>query len=286
MKQGQPSKTAEWVARMRAAHQVLDAPPHVLEDPLAPRLLSAEQREALSRPDAAQQTPDARATRAFVVARSRYTEDLLARAVAAGVRQYVVLGAGLDTFAYRNPFPDLRLFEVDHPDTQAWKRERLAIAGIAEPRNLTFAAVDLESQSLVRGLAAAGFQGGEPAFFAWLGVTPYITRESFRDTLAFLSARPPGSGVAFDYATPRRELEPAKQHTLDDVTRRVEGMGEPFQRYFSQEELAAEFDRVGFADVEDLDSEALHLRYFALREDGLETRSAIGRLASAWVRGR
>jgi methyltransferase (TIGR00027 family) len=166
--------------------------------------------------------------RAFMVARSRYAEDKLAAAAANGVRQYVVLGAGLDTFAYRNPFRHVRVFEVDHPATQAWKRERLQTAGIAIPNELSFVAVDFERQKLDEELAAAGFAMSEPAFFSWLGVTPYLSREAFQGTLRFITAMPAGSGVAFDFAVERSALGFMERIALAELSRRVASAGEPF----------------------------------------------------------
>jgi methyltransferase (TIGR00027 family) len=124
----------------------------------------------------------------FVAARSRYAEDQLAQAVEQRVAQYVVLGAGLDTFAYRNPHAAyLRVFEVDRPATQAWKLERLQAAGIAVPPELQFVPVDFERQTLATGLEQGGFDSGSPAFLSWLGVTPYLTRESCMATLRFIA---------------------------------------------------------------------------------------------------
>src|ERR1700686_1320542 len=181
MQEGKFSKTAHRVAIRRAAHQLLDQP-RVLDDPLALRIIGSEAEEAL-RSDPKEDHAFSRGFRAFMAARSRYAEDELAHAVAHGVRQYVVLGAGLDTFAYRNPHPGLRVFEVDHPDTQEWKREQLLAAGIAVPSALSFVPIDFERQTLADGLARAGFGAGDAAFFSWLGVTPYLTREACRTTL-------------------------------------------------------------------------------------------------------
>src|SRR5271167_3788406 len=144
MRAAKPSRTAQRVAIRRAAHQLLDDP-KVFDDPLAVALADGESE----RPPDAQQ-PYSRALRAFIAVRSRYAEDQLGRAVERGVRQYVVLGAGLDTFAYRNPFRSagLHVFEVDHPATQEWKREQLREAGIAIPGEMKFAAVDFETQAL------------------------------------------------------------------------------------------------------------------------------------------
>src|SRR5271163_1639382 len=176
MQEGKFSRTARRVAIRRAAHQLLDHP-MVLDDPLALRIIGSEAAESL-RSNPKEDHGFARAFRAFMAARSRYAEDELACAVEHEVRQYVVLGAGLDTFAYRNPHLGLRIFEVDHPATQAWKREQLQAARIAIPTSLTFVPIDFERQTLAAGLEQAGFDAGAAAFFSWLGVTPYLTRET------------------------------------------------------------------------------------------------------------
>src|ERR1700684_280435 len=142
MQEGKFSRTAQRVAIRRAAHQLLDQP-RVLDDPLALRIIGSEAAEAL-RSDPKEDHAFSRAFRAFMAARSRYAEDELARAVARGVTQYVVLGAGLDTFAYRNPHAGLHVFEVDHPATQVWKRERVPAAGIAIPPSFTLFSIDFE----------------------------------------------------------------------------------------------------------------------------------------------
>src|ERR1700761_3259360 len=165
MQKGRASRTALGVAARRAAHQLLDNP-LVLNDPVAIPILGKNFQ--LDRDK--HQHPIARAFRAFMVGRSRYAEDNLAEAATDGVKQYVLLGAGLDTFAYRNPFPELRVFEVDFPATQQWKRDLLHEAAIAEPANLTFTPLDFEHHTLREGLTEAGFDFRQPAFFAWLGV--------------------------------------------------------------------------------------------------------------------
>src|SRR6185436_10266000 len=160
---GEPSRTARGAALQRAALQLLETPP-VFEDPLALRIFGAEGVAWLGRNLDRYRTNSSRFMRAFLVMRSRYAEDELARAVAGGVQQYVVLGAGLDTFAYRNPHRNLRVFEVDHPSTQAWKRRRLQEQSIELPHSLTFAPVDFETQTLADGLRSAGFRADRPAF--------------------------------------------------------------------------------------------------------------------------
>jgi methyltransferase (TIGR00027 family) len=266
------SRTAQRVAMRRAVHQVLDEP-KVLDDPIAVPLIGGE----IEKDD----STFSRSMRAFMAARSRYAEDQLAAAVANGVRQYVVLGAGLDTFAYRNPFRQVRVFEVDHPVTQTWKRERLTAAKIAIPPELAFVAVDFEKQKLDVELAAAGFRSAEPAFFSWLGVTPYLTREAFEGTLRFIAAMPPGSGVAFDFAVDRSALGFMERMALDELSRRVASAGEPFQLFFDPRALVEDLKGMGFSQVERLSCDEINARYFANRSDKLRVRGGLGQLMSA-----
>ena len=272
------SRTALRVAARRAAHQILDRPP-VFEDPLALAIAGAEAVEK-----AASETPSP-SLRAFMAARSRFAEDELARAVARGVRQYVVLGAGLDTFAYRNPHAalGLRVFEVDHPATQEWKRARLLSAGIAIPAETVFVAVNFERQSLADALPSAGFRAGEPAFFSWLGVVPYLTEAAFLATMSFIAGLPPATGVVFDYAVARHALSPREQLALDALASRVAAAGEPFHLFFDPAALAAQVRQLGFRHLEDLDPADLNSRYFRDRADGLSIRGRAGHLLSARV---
>jgi methyltransferase (TIGR00027 family) len=280
MQEGKFSRTARRVAIRRAAHQLLDHP-RVLDDPLALRIIGSEAAEAL-RSDPKENHAFSRAFRAFMVARSRYAEDELARAVAHGVRQYVVLGAGLDTFAYRNPHPGLRVFEVDHPATQAWKRERLQAANIAIPPSLTFVPIDFEQQTLGDGLAHSGFNG-PAAFFSWLGVTPYLTREACMTTLSFIANLPAGSGVVFDFAVDPALLNAGQRQALDALSARVARYGEPFRLFFDPGKLQHELKGMGFHRTEFLQGKDLNARYFKERSDGLLVRGAIGHLMGAWV---
>jgi len=262
MIEGRRSRTAERVAIRRAAHQVLDRP-LIFEDPLALKILSDEARERLrAEAEAENNNPWGRGLRIFLVTRSRFAEEELARAVEQGVRQYVVLGAGLDTFAYRNPFRELRVFEVDHPETQAWKRKQLELAGIAVPESMHFAPVDFERDTLQHGLEAVGFRCEEPAFFAWLGVVPYLTREAAFSTLQFVAALPPRSGVAFDYAIPREMLTETERRAFDLLAERVARAGEPFRLFLRPDELEAELRAMGFNQIEDLDGTAIRARWF------------------------
>ena len=281
MQEGKFSKTARRVAIRRAAHQLLDQP-RVLDDPLALRIIGSEAAEEL-RSNPKEHHAFSRAFRAFMAARSRYAEDELACGVVHGVGQYVVLGAGLDTFAYRNPHAGLRVFEVDHPATQAWKREQLQAAGIAIPQSLTFVAVDFERQTLPDGVEQSGFDSGAAAFFSWLGVTPYLTRDACMTTLSFIARMPGGSGVVFDFAVDPALLNPGQRQALDALSQRVARYGEPFQLFFDPGKLQGELKSLGFHRTEFLQGKEINARYFSDRADGLLVRGGIGHLMGAWV---
>jgi methyltransferase (TIGR00027 family) len=274
------SKTALSVALRRAAHQIYDSPV-VFDDPVAVGILGHEYAEQLQRTPLRPDRPFSIALRAFLVARSRYAEDNLSRAVSNGVEQYVLLGAGLDTFAYRNPFTRLRVFEVDHPATQQWKRELLQRNNIAIPDSITFTPVDFERQSLAEQLGFAGFNCQAPAFFAWLGVVPYLTLDAFRATIGFISSQCPGSGLTLDYGQPRAVLPRLEQMAHDSLASRVEKAGEPFQLFFTPPEIAAELSF--FHSVEDLGAAEINARYFSGRSDQLKMRGTAARFLSAWL---
>ena len=278
MREDRPSTTALRVAVRRAAHQLLDSP-RVFEDPLALAIIGTEQAAKLSTPEESENR--ASRFRAFMAVRSRFAEDELARAVAWGTRQHVILGAGLDTFAYRNPFPDLRVFEVDHPATQAWKRHRLEAAAIALPESLTFVPVDFQKQTFVDGLRGAGFELREAAFFSWLGVTPYLPSETVLATLKSIVSLSPQNGVAFDFAVPRSSLDQRSHAGFDFLASRVAAAGEPFQGFFEPAELVRQLGDMGFGHVEDLDADAINARYFKDRQDGLRVSGALGHLICA-----
>jgi methyltransferase (TIGR00027 family) len=265
METGKASKTALGVAIRRAAHQLMDRPP-VLDDPIAVRLIGSGYRGKLGRAS----HPVGRDFRAFMAVRSRYVEDRLAEAVRRGVTQYVLLGAGLDTFAYRNPHAALRVFEVDLAATQADKRRMLAEAAIPLPDSLTFVPLDLERRTLAEDLAAADFNAARPAFFGWLGVIPYLTLAAFRATLATIARMPAGSGVSFDYALPPETLNAAGRTAFDALAGRVAAAGEPFQLFFTLEEMAAEVRLAGFDRLEQWDYEQINQVYFKDRADGLK----------------
>jgi methyltransferase (TIGR00027 family) len=259
---GQPSRTAWAAAAHRAAHQLLEDG-QIFADPLALRILD-EDAGAILR-DAAGE-PWRRPMRIFIAARSRFAEDALAAAVERGVRQLVVLGAGFDTFAYRNPFADrLRVFEVDHPATQTWKRERLAVADIPIPTSLTFAPMDFERQTLPEALAAARFDPSLPSFFTWLGVIPYLSEDAIFSTLRFIAGLPSASHVVFDYADPPGTLSPEARAYHARRAARVEALGESWITYFEADKLRPRLLALGFSEVEDLGPPQLAARYYPER---------------------
>jgi methyltransferase (TIGR00027 family) len=262
MQPGQPSHTAFRAAAHRAAHQVLEGG-RIFADPLATVVLG--QTPAAVFGDTIER-PATRGMRRFIAARSRFAEESLAAAVTRGVQQYVVLGAGLDTFAHRNPFADrgLRVFEVDHPATQGWKRARLASAGLTPPASLTFAPVDFERQTLAEGLAAAGFDATEPASFAWLGVVVYLTRAAVLETLGYIGSLPAGTEVVFDYGEPSASLSPEQRRRRARREARLAAKGEPWITRFMPSDLAAELQRLGFDALEDLGPAQVARRFYGV----------------------
>ena len=281
MQDARPSRTALRVALRRAAHQLYDAKPLVLDDPIAIPILGPTYAEELRRTPTRPDRPFSVSLRAFLVARSRYAEDNLARAVAQGVTQYVLLGAGLDTFAYRNPYQQLRVFEIDYPATQQWKRELLETGSLRTPANLTYVPVDFERQSLPEQLHSSSFTPQLPTFFAWLGVVPYLTLEAFRSTINFIAAQPPSTGLVLDYSQPRSALPFLEKLAHDSLAARVQLAGEPFQLFFTPPEIAAEL--ASFHKFEDLGSAEINARYFTGRTDNLKVLGSAGRLLRAWL---
>jgi methyltransferase (TIGR00027 family) len=282
MIEARPSRTALRVAMRRAAHQLFDQP-KVLDDPIALRIIGPNAAAKLEAGRFREGSRLAQGLRAFMAARSRFAEDALARSIGRGATQYVVLGAGLDTFAYRNPYGEsaLRVFEVDFPATQEWKRRQLQEAGIAIPTSVTYAPVDFEHQTLAEGLRLAGFDSAKPPFFSWLGVTMYLTENAAMSTFSFIASTPRGGGVAFDYAVPRNSLNWLGRLALDAMSNRVAAAGEPFRTHFDPATLAERLRGMGFRTIEDLGADEINARYFHNRADKLRVVGRLGRLMSA-----
>lgn len=243
----------------RAAHQIAEQG-SIFRDPLAVRVLGKD-GESAARESAAD--PSRRRMRIFIALRTWLAEDWLAAALQFGVSQLVVLGAGLDTFAYRSPFGDrLRIFEVDHPATQSWKKERLSEAGIPVPPQLTFAPVDFERQTLADGLDAAGFDRERQTFFTWLGVVPYLSQEAIWSTLGLIAGLRNGAHVVFDYSDPPDRLSPKARAYHDQRAAHVEAAGEAWVSYFEAGKLRDRLIATGFTEVEDFGPREIAARYF------------------------
>ena len=297
-----PLKTdmGHYAASQRAAHLILDNP-KIFEDPLALRIIGAEAESKLRLNLAQFQNLPERNLRALMVVRSRYAEDELARSIQRGVRQYVILGAGLDSFAYRNPFPFLRVFEVDHPVTQAWKRSCLEKAAIPIPASVTFVSVDFERQMMTDALRQSGFKSDELTFVSWLGVTGYLSQEAVISVLSsIVSSMRIGSEVVFDFAPPLQLKETIRRikesfvvsgsSLLQQLRERAYRMivNRTFKNkdfrwtYFDPASLTRDLKRIGFADVQLFGPKELNVRYCKDRTDGLRIRNQV-RLAKARV---
>jgi methyltransferase (TIGR00027 family) len=277
-----PSRTALVTAYARAYHQIADQP-RILTDPLAARLLGVTPDELAELGDPAKARPGSGPRRLFFAARARYAEDRVATAAAAGVRQVVILGAGLDTFAYRNPHPGLRVFEVDHPATQEWKRERLAASGVGRPESVTFVPVDFETGTLAAGLESAGFGRTDPAVFVWLGVVYYLTPDAAHATLAYVAGQTEPVEVIFDYLRPG-DTDSDRTH-LRERADRVAAAGEPWLSYFTPDDIAAQLRALGFTGVEDRSAGELIAGYLdgaAGPEAGPHRALRASRILRAW----
>jgi methyltransferase (TIGR00027 family) len=258
MKSDEPSRTALMIARQRAAHQVIDHG-SILDDPFAMKILCEDEKDVLQ---FANQHPLASIGRLCTTARSRIAEDALSRAVERGVRQIVILGAGLDTFALRNPHGarQMRVYEVDHPATQAWKCERLGDAQIALPPWLIFVPVDFERDDVGEKLAAAGFEQDSPAFFTWLGVVPYLTEDAIGRTLDYVASIP-SSEVVFDYLEPPEASSEEVRRLEKERTEQLKKIDERWVSRFEPAGMAAILRSHGFCAIEDIGFQEIASRF-------------------------
>jgi methyltransferase (TIGR00027 family) len=264
-----PDGTAVRVALWRAMHVQVDAPPHVLDDEIGLQLAAPDEGWR-SRPDM-----DAVGTswfRAAIVGRARFIEDLVAEQAARGVAQYVILGAGLDTFAQRRPelASRLRVFEVDQPGPQAWKRQRLIAQGFGVPEWLRFVPVDFEAGgSWWEELAAAGFDPGQPAVVVSTGVSMYLTKEANSATLRQIAGLAPGSTLATTFLVPTELLDDALRPGFEAAARGAHAAGTPFISFYLPDEIVALATEAGFRTAEHVSAAVLNERYFSGRTDGL-----------------
>jgi methyltransferase (TIGR00027 family) len=264
-----PDSSAVRVALWRAMHVQVDPPPHVLEDEIG-LLLAAPDEDWRSRPDM-----EPRATsgfRAAIVARARFIEDLTAEQAGRGVTQYVILGAGLDTFAQRRAdiAARLRVFEVDQPGAQAWKRQRLIDLGFGVPEWLRLVPVDFEAgESWQEQLMAAGFDAGRPSVVASTGVSVYLSKEANAATLRQLAGLAPGSTLAMTFLLPIEQLDDADRQGVEASERGARASGTPWLSFYTPQEMLAVAREAGFKDVRHVPGSVLAGRYFANRTDGL-----------------
>jgi methyltransferase (TIGR00027 family) len=284
MEEGRPSFTAIGSAMVRAAHLLWDDPPKIFEDTLALRLSGCESEAALraqldrvaaevarsTSPEFAQTV--LRSLTAPVIMHSRYLEDEVDLAVGRGVSQYVILGAGLDSFVYRRTelAKVLRVFEVDHPATQAWKRMRLQEAGIELPANLSLVPVDFENQSLIDSLRMSGYRTDASGLFSWLGVTVYLTRDAIFRILRTIAALAPETEIIFEYLIPKESVDEETQKILAVLMAVAAVRSEPLQSFFQPVQLAEEVRKLGFAEVSDFGPDEARTRYFAGRTDNVQ----------------
>jgi methyltransferase (TIGR00027 family) len=264
--------TAVRTALWRALHLEVDAPPHVFEDAVGLRLVAPGEgwRE---RPD---MSPFTRPFRASILARARFVEDLVLERMSQGVEQYVLLGAGLDTFVQRRPelAARLRVFEVDRPGPQEWKRQRLVTLGLGVPSCLRLVPVDFEAGDAGwRGLAAAGFDAGRPAVVASTGVSMYLTLDAITATLRQVAALAPGTTFVLSFLLPVELADPDARPGIERAIAGARANGTPFISFFTPESMLALARDAGFAAVEHVSADALAVRYFADRTDGLRPPS-------------
>ncbi len=273
-----PKPTALRVAQLRAVHQIMDKP-LIFADPFACKILGDFPKGDLLPFD----TPLYRGLRTSIVLRSRVADDQWRKSFRLGLRQYVILGAGLDTAAFRHgQLKGVKIFEVDLPSTQTWKRECMRLAGMELPASLTFVPMDFETSSLAAGLDLAGFNADHPAFFSWLGVTMYIDETSILDTLRYIASCAPKSTVIFDYCVDPSHLSPRDLKGFGLISSNAEKQGEPWKTFFDPDSLVKIIFSCGFREVRDLGPEELTRRYLAGRRDSLR-KSGTTRLIQAEV---
>lgn len=271
METGKHSYMAEASAYLRAVHMSLDGQPKILDDPLAATLLGSGLDEKIDDDRERLVTAPLVKARSLIVMRSRFAEDELTAAIDRGVTQYVILGAGLDASPYRSDHParHIRTFEVDHPDTQRWKLERLEAAGVRLRDNLHHVPVDFETDSLAEQLTAGGFDHNAPAFFSWLGVSYYLNRDSVLDIFRFVAGLPTPGQIVFDFVMGDAELNDIERKAMKTITEFVEKYGEPWLCRFGPTELQQTLHEVGFSETFYFSHALATQRYFDGREDGL-----------------
>jgi methyltransferase (TIGR00027 family) len=266
-----PSKTAVGAAALRAVHQMFDAEPKIFEDRVILSLLEPSVLEKIRQHSERYQSPRLLNLRSHILVRSRYIEDQLAEAAAGGVGQYVILGAGLDTFAYRQPTwaRKLAIFEVDQAASQREKLDLLTRAGILAPTNLAYIAVDFEKQTLTSILPQYGFDPTRPAFLSWSGVMPYLNREAIEAVFRFAANLPVSSVIAFTFASSKSSVSTGMTENI------AASLGEPWLTHFQPAELEQMLNGMGFSKISFLTPKQIEQRYIGNRQDGLSAFKGI-----------
>lgn len=285
MKETEVSATAIGAALMRAAHLIVDGEPKIFRDDYAMRFggfaseadfrayLDKSTRETSARMGEDQAQHLFRSVRSSVTSRARYTEDALADAMTRGISRFVVLGAGLDSFAWRHPelADRLEIYEVDHPASQEWKQQRLRELNLEMPRNLHFIPIDFEKQTLLEGLRAGGLPANKPAFFSWLGVTLYLTRDTVLNTLKQIASLGAGTEICFTFRVIPQEKD---QKIASEIASSAASVSEPFLSSFEPQELKARLQELGYSKITHFSHEDANAAYFARRTDGLKALSS------------
>ena len=267
---------------LRAVHQLTDQMPKILDDPVTWQLLNPSIIHQIRTDPTRFQTSQALALRAHVVIRSRYAEDRLAEALSRGIRQYILLGAGLDTFPYRQPqwAQALRIFEVDQPASQGEKRARLQKAGLSIPANVEFVPIDFEHTPVEQGLRASSFDPGLPTFVSWLGVMVYLSQAAVEDVFRFAVSLPPASEIVFTFSQPLPRSR--ANRVTPTLAERAASHGEPWKMFITPQALARHLLELGFSSVIVPTPDEINARYIGQRQDGLHA-SPRATLASAVI---
>jgi methyltransferase (TIGR00027 family) len=266
-----PSRTAVNTAVWRAMHTLFDDEPKILADPFARDFAGHATNEALIAAHNAHPLARLPWIRTQFALRNRYAEDELAEAFRRGIRQYVILGAGLDSFVYRRPnlMHSLDVYEVDHPASQAWKRARVAELGIEVPANLHYVPIDFERETLTEGLAAGGLRVAERVFFSWLGVTQYLTRVAVERTLSEIATvAAPGSELVLEFIAPASTLSPEEGAIVTALATGTAKVGEPWLSFFEAAEMETVLRQAGFSSVVHFGPDDASNRYLRNRTDG------------------
>ena len=280
---GQPSQTMLQTAVLRAAHQLLDEP-RIFDDPIAVDLVPEASREAIVREEPKYRTPVLSVRRAGVVLRSRFAEDRLAAAAARGVRQYVIVAAGLDTFPWRQPgfAREMRIFVTDLPESLAVLQDCVQRRRLPQPANLAYVPIDLEQKELLEPLVAAGFDANLPTFCSALGIVQFLTPDAVNALLAFVARRAKGSEIVFSFTPPDDELGERELKGVRESQVRTQTYGEPWLTRPRPSQLTEDLRLLGYSDIQLLTPDLANQRYFHRRSDGLASTSS-GQVMAAIV---